>query len=83
MSDCCPADGEPLTESVPGQLRLSADLFAVVGEIQRGLPRKYLIELTFGRDPGVITHRTACIVAHKGAQKRLVAERGVWFLHRA
>lgn len=83
MSDCLPADGDPLTEFVPRQLRSSADLFAVIREIQQGLPRKYLIKLAFGRDPGVITHRTVCIAAHKRARKRHVTKQGVWFLPRA
>lgn len=68
---------------VPGHLGLSADLFAVVCEIQQGLLRKYLIKLAFGRDPGVITHRTVCIVVHKRAQKRHVTKQGVWLLPRA
>lgn len=83
MSDCFPADGDPLTEFVPGQFCLSADPFALICEIQLGLLRKYLIKLAFGRDPGVITHRTVCIVVHKRARKRHVTKQGVWFLPRA
>lgn len=83
MTDCFHADGDPLTEFVPGQFRLSADLFAVICEIQLGFLRKYLIKLAFGRDPGVITHRTVCIVTHKRARKRLVTKQGVWFLPQA
>lgn len=83
MSDCFPADGDPLSEFVPGQFRLSADLFAVISKIQLGLLRKYLIKLAFGRDPGVITHRTVCIVAHKRARKRHVTKQGVCLLPRA
>lgn len=55
---------------VPGHFGSSADLFAVICEIQQGLLREYLIKLAFGCDPGVITHRTVCIAAHKRAQKK-------------
>lgn len=84
LSDCFPAVGDSLTESIPGQFQCLQTYLQcsqrVICEIRWGLKWKYLVKLAFGRDPCVIAHRTVCIYAHKRAQKRYVTKQGIWYL---